>query len=242
MKMLLISFSLIFASMGVIMNLNGIPTNSGQKVVILLGPPGSGKGTQAVRLSKELGMPHVSTGDLFRDNLSRNTDLGKRAKSFMEAGKLVPDELVIEMLLDRVSRSDCSKGYLLDGFPRTLVQADALDKHLGKGNDVVALDLRVTNDVIMKRASGRLTCKKGGHIHNKFFSPPKVEGVCDVCGGELYQRTDDAEVVVKERLKVYEVQTAPLVKYYEKKGILNRINGENEADKVFNDLLGLVNK
>lgn len=208
-----------------------------RKIVILLGPPGSGKGTQAVRLSKELGIPHISTGDLFRDNLSRNTALGQKAKSYMESGKLVPDEVVLEMLFDRVSRPDCQKGYLLDGFPRTIPQAEALDKQLSKSDQIIALDLKVKDELIVKRISGRLTCKAGGHIQNKYFSAPKKEGVCDTCQGELVQRADDSAEVVQERLRVYHEQTEPLISYYQKKGVLKQVNGENDPETVYKDLM-----
>lgn len=206
------------------------------RVIILLGPPGSGKGTQAVRLSKELGIPHISTGDLFRDHLSRNTDLGKRVKSYMEKGQLVPDELVLDMLFDRTSKPDSAKGYLLDGFPRTIPQAEALDKQLGKNANVIALNLQVRDEAIIKRMAGRLTCKACGHIHNKFLAPPSKEGACDKCGGELYQRSDDAANVVEERLRVYHAQTKPLIDFYKTKGVLIEINGEEAQEKVFSDL------
>lgn len=212
-------------------------SNKGQvKVVILLGPPGSGKGTQAVRLTKELGIPHISTGDLFRENISKDTELGKRAKTFMNAGKLVPDEVVLDMLFDRVSRPDCAKGYLLDGFPRTLPQAEALDKHLAANTDLIVLDLEVPDEMIVKRAEGRLTCKSCGSVYNKYFSPPAKEGVCDKCGGELVQRPDDKAEVVQERLRVYHDQTQPLVAYYDKKGVLTRVDGTKSPDEVFEAL------
>lgn len=209
------------------------------KVIILLGPPGSGKGTQAVRLCRELGIPHISTGDLFRENLSKNTDLGKRVKTFMEQGQLVPDALVLDMLFDRVSKDDCAKGYLLDGFPRTIPQAEALDKLL-KGIHVIAVNLAVPDEVIVKRIAGRLTCSECGNIHNQFFSPPSVEGQCDKCGGELFQRQDDTAPVVLERLKVYHIQTEPLVEYYGKKQVLTTFNGQNNPNDVYNDLLKLI--
>ena len=219
-------------------------TAKGQiKVVVLLGPPGSGKGTQAVRLTKELGIPHISTGDLFRENISKDTELGKRAKTFMNAGKLVPDEVVLDMLFDRVSRSDCEKGYLLDGFPRTLPQAEALNKHLASNVNLIVLDLEVPDEIIVKRAEGRLTCKTCGSVYNKYFSPPSKEGVCDKCGGELIQRPDDQAEVVQERLRVYHNQTQPLVDYYAKKGVLKRVDGTQSPDEVFKSLkanLGLV--
>lgn len=241
MQLLFLSLCLIVASLGIVLHAQET-TLTPQKVLILLGPPGSGKGTQAVRLSKEIGIPHISTGDLFRDNLSRNTELGKKAKAYMEGGKLVPDELVLEMLFDRVSQPDCVNGYLLDGFPRTVPQAEALDKHLGKNVQVIALNLLVRDELIIKRIAGRLTCKKGGHIYNSFLSPPKNKEICDACGGELIQRSDDAPEVVKERLRVYHDQTAPLVKFYGDKGVLIDINGENAPDIVFNDLLQALRK
>ena len=242
MKTLLFGLFVVVTSLSAVLRAYGQePQTSARKVVILLGPPGSGKGTQAARLTKELGIPHISTGDLFRENMSQGTELGKKAKAFMEAGKLVPDDLVLDMLFDRVSRPDCVKGYLLDGFPRTIPQAEALDKHLAKESSVVVLNLEVADDVIVKRAEGRLTCKKCGNIHNKNFSPPAEEGVCDKCCGELFQRPDDAPAVVKERLKVYHDQTEPLVAFYKKKGVLTDINGENPPDVVFQDLMKQFN-
>jgi adenylate kinase len=238
MNILLLGVCLLATTLGAA--LNAAETGSSvqsRKIVILLGPPGSGKGTQAVRLSKELGIPHISTGDLFRDNLSRNTPLGQKAKTYMESGKLVPDEVVLEMLFDRVSRPDCQKGYLLDGFPRTIPQAEALDKQLSKNDQVIALDLQVKDELIVKRISGRLTCKANGHIQNKYFSPPKMEGVCDVCQGELIQRADDSADVVKERLRVYHEQTEPLISFYQKKGVLKQVNGENDPETVYKELL-----
>lgn len=208
-----------------------------KNVVILLGPPGSGKGTQAVRLSKELNIPHISTGDLFRENLGKGTDLGKKAKSFMEAGKLVPDELVLEMLFDRVSRKDCANGYLLDGFPRTIPQAEAFAKHLDKNSKIIVLNLAVDDDIIVKRVAGRLTCKSCGNIHNQYFSAPLSEGFCDKCNGELIQRPDDAAPIVKERLRVYHEQTEPLIDFYAKReGVIN-VNGANAPDVVFKELM-----
>jgi len=215
---------------------------SNPKVVILLGPPGSGKGTQAVRISKELGIPHISTGDLFRENISQDTELGKRAKTFMNAGKLVPDEVVLDMLFDRVARPDCAHGYLLDGFPRTLPQAEALEKHLAKNVQLIVLDLEVPDEIIVKRAEGRLTCKSCGNVYNKYFSPPLKEGVCDKCGGELIQRPDDKADVVQERLRVYHSQTAPLVEFYAKKGVLQRVDGTKTPEVVFQALMQKLKK
>lgn len=208
-----------------------------QIVIILLGPPGSGKGTQAVKLSQELGVPHLSTGDLFRDNTSKGTDLGKQAKTYMDAGKLVPDALVLDMLFDRVKQPDCSKGYLLDGFPRTIPQAQALDVKLGDQAKIIALNLNVDDEMIIKRIEGRLSCKNCGNIHNKYFSPPRDANLCDKCGKELVQRSDDREDVVKERLRVYHQQTEPLVEYYTKKKVLSHIDGGNPPNQVAAELL-----
>lgn len=212
-------------------------SKSGQLVLILLGPPGSGKGTQAIRLTKELGIPHISTGDLFRENISKNTELGKRAKTFMDAGKLVPDEVVLDMLFDRVSKPDCAKGYLLDGFPRTLPQAEALGKHLSSDTHLIVLNLEVPDGVIVQRAEGRLTCQTCGNVHNKFFSPPAKEGICDKCGSQLSVRPDDRAEVVKERLSVYHSQTKPLIAYYEKQGVLDSVDGTQAPDDVFKALV-----
>ncbi len=211
-------------------------------ILILLGPPGAGKGTQAKRLSAELGLPHVSTGDLFRENLSQGTALGEKAKGYMNDGKLVPDELVLDMLFDRVSRDDCRGGYLLDGFPRTLGQASALEERLasqyGSGGAVVrALSLEVPQDELISRLTGRLTCRTGGHIHHRRFSPPKVEGVCDTCGGELYQRADDSEEVVAERLTTYAEQTFPLIEFYTQRGLLSGVDGDRKPSEVYASLL-----
>lgn len=215
--------------------------NTQVKVVILVGPPGSGKGTQAIRLTKELGIPHISTGDLFRENISKDTELGRRAKTFMNEGKLVPDEVVLDMLFDRVSRPDCSKGYLLDGFPRTLPQAEALDKYLSSNVNLIVLDLEVPDEIIVKRAEGRLTCKACGAVFNRYYSPPAKEGVCDKCAGELVQRPDDKAEVVEERLRVYHNQTKPLVDYYKKKGVLKQVDGTQSPEEVFNALKRSLN-
>ncbi len=208
---------------------------SNGQVVILLGPPGAGKGTQAARLASELGVPHVATGDLFRANLKEGTALGERARTFMEAGKLVPDELVLEMLFDRVGREDCAGGYLLDGFPRTLPQARALTEALGD-QPYAALLLEVPDEVLVERAAGRLLCRTCGNIHHATFSPPKVEGVCDADGGELYRRADDEPEVVKERLVVFHNETAPMVDHYRERGSLEVVDGNQAPDAVFEDL------
>lgn len=208
-----------------------------QKVIILLGPPGSGKGTQAKKLADTLKMSHISTGDLFRENISQKTVLGAKAKTFMDKGQLVPDSLVLEMLFDRVSRDDCKKGYILDGFPRTIPQADALDRALGNKVALVAINLPVSDEEILKRISGRLTCTLCGNMHNAYYSPSKIQGKCDKCGGELQQRSDDKPEVVQERLEVYRKQTAPLIRYYEAKGVLKTVNGEQRPEQIFRQIL-----
>jgi adenylate kinase len=205
------------------------------RVVILLGPPGAGKGTQAVRLSAALSLPHVSTGDLFRENLSQGTPLGLRAKKYMDAGQLVPDDVVLEMLFDRVSRKDCGQGYLLDGFPRTLAQAEALEKRLGSTRAQV-LNLVVPDAVLLDRITGRRTCPKCGHLHHVKNAPPKVAGKCDKCQGELAQRSDDTAAVFGKRLSVYREETQPLEGFYKKRGLLTNVDGNRAPDDVFKDL------
>lgn len=215
----------------------GSPLTDGYaKVIILLGPPASGKGTQGARLAKELNIPHISTGDLFRENMSKETPLGKQAKSYITAGKLVPDEIVLDMLFERLKENDADHGYILDGFPRTLPQAEALNQRMGQKNTIIALNLDVSDETIIKRTAGRLMCKECTNVHNLFYSPPKVSGKCDICEGQLYQREDDKPEVVKTRLNTYHEQTAPLIEYYRKKGILQNIDGEQAPDKVFQDL------
>jgi len=215
-------------------------TETEQKVVILLGPPGSGKGTQAVRLTEDLGIPHISTGDLFRDNIRRGTELGMRAKGYIDAGKLGPDELVTDMLFDRLAQPDAAKGYLLDGYPRTLSQAETFDKYLNDLVKPIVINLKVSDEEVIKRIGGRLTCSKCGHVHNRHFSPPQAQGICDRCGGELIQRPDDKAEVVQERLKVYYEQTAPLIDYYSKKGVLHHVNGEGSQEEILSNLRSLT--
>ena len=238
--MLLLNFFVIATCFATFAFASESMTNNGREVVILLGPPGSGKGTQAVRITKELGIPHISTGDLFRENIGKHTPLGQRAKEFMDAGKLVPDELVLEMLFDRVARPDCAKGYLLDGFPRTLPQAEAFEKQLDSHTKLIVIDLEVPDEIIVKRAEGRLTCKECANIHNRYFSPPKHEGICDKCGGSLIQRSDDKEEIVQERLRVYHSQTKPLVEYYTNKGLLHRFDGTHSPDVVFKMIMSAI--
>jgi adenylate kinase len=206
-------------------------------VVILLGPPGSGKGTQAARLSAELGLPHVSTGDLFRKNVGEGTPLGQEARRYMDAGQLVPDQVVTGMLFDRVQQEDCRSGFLLDGFPRTLPQARSLEEGMEGRWTSEAFLLDVPEDVLVERAAGRLTCQSCGNVHHRSFDPPRQEGICDRCGQRaLHRRKDDEPEVVRERLAVYHRQTDPLIDFYEGLGRLERIDGHRSMDEVHDDL------
>jgi adenylate kinase len=209
-------------------------------VVILLGPPGAGKGTQAARLAQARGLAHVSTGDLLRENVKRGTPLGSKAKGFMDKGEYVPDALVLDMLAARVSAPDCRDGYVLDGFPRTDVQAQALEQRLGRKDQVVVVNLEVSDETIVARQADRLTCKDCGRVYNAKNNPPKQAGKCDACGGELGKRSDDAAPVVRERLRVYHEKTAPLVRHYEERGLLSTLDGEQSPDSVFSSLDGLI--
>ncbi len=202
--------------------------------VILMGPPASGKGTQADRLHEQLNLPHVASGDLFRYNLKNRTELGLKAKGYMDRGELVPDDITIAMVLDRLSQPDCSGGALLDGFPRTVAQAEALDKALAEhGHKIdLVLDIRVPRPELIARVTGRRLCRSCGASYHMKFAPPKVDGVCDKCGGELYQRDDDTEETAGTRLEVYEAQTKPLVAYYERAGVLVGIDGDQSIDAV----------
>ncbi len=204
------------------------------RFIILLGPPASGKGTQAAQLRDYLGLPHVASGDLFRENLKNETDLGKKAKSYMDRGALVPDDVTIAMVLERLSRPDTAAGALLDGFPRTITQAEALDKALkAKGLEISLVpSIEVPDDVLIERVSGRRLCPTCGESYHIKFNPPKTPGVCDNDGGKLYQRDDDNSETVRNRLKVYWEQTNPLIQYYQKKGILVAINGDQPIAEV----------
>ncbi|MFD3869772.1 adenylate kinase [Streptomyces sp. NPDC058623] len=203
--------------------------------IVLVGPPGAGKGTQAAYLAKNLNIPHISTGDLFRANISQGTDLGLRAKAFMDAGDLVPDEITIGMAKDRMEQPDAVNGFLLDGFPRNVSQAEALDAMLESGSmelDAV-LDLEVEEDEVVKRIAGRRVCRKdSAHVFHVTYAAPKTEGVCDTCGGELYQRDDDSEATVRNRLEVYHTQTEPIIDYYKAQGLLVTIPALGEVADV----------
>jgi len=204
--------------------------------LVLLGAPGGGKGTQAKKLIEKYGIPQISTGDILRAAVAAGTPLGKEAKSYMDKGELVPDSVVIGLVKERVAQNDCKKGYILDGFPRNIAQAEVLDKVLADMGSPLstALLIDVAKDVLMKRLTGRRTCKKCQQMYNVYFSPPKKEGVCDKCGGELFQRDDDKEETIKRRLDVYDAQTAPLMGYYSKKGILKTVMGVGSIDEIFN--------
>lgn len=220
-------------------NMNNLPE---RKVIILLGPPGSGKGTQAKKLTVDLGIPHISTGDIIRDNIKSGTTLGKKFQEYTNAGKLVPDTLIYEILFDRLQQPDSQKGYILDGMPRTIPQAETLEQYFKKTmrNNPIVINLEVSDEPLVKRLAGRLTCKNCGNIQNKFFTPPKIDNKCDKCGSELIQRPDDREDVVKERLRVYHSQTQPLIDFYKQKGLLNNLDAEQESAEVYVQILKLT--
>ncbi|MFI0134818.1 adenylate kinase [Streptomyces luteogriseus] len=203
--------------------------------IVLVGPPGAGKGTQAAFLAKNLSIPHISTGDLFRANISRQTELGKLAKSYMDAGNLVPDDVTIAMAKDRMEQPDAENGFLLDGFPRNVSQAEALDELLETENmqlDAV-LDLEVPEDEVVKRIAGRRICRNdSSHVFHVTYKQPAKEGVCDVCGGELYQRDDDSEETVRTRLEVYHTQTEPIIDYYKAQGLVVTISALGKVEDV----------
>lgn len=208
-------------------------------VVILLGPPGAGKGTQAARLAERLGLVHVASGDLFREAVAAQTPLGQKAQGYMERGELVPDEIVVAMVLERLAQSDCHRGAVLDGFPRTVAQAGALDEALsaqGKKVDAVLL-LHVPDEVVLERLTGRRICRNCQAPYHITFHPPAQEGICDRCGGVLYQRDDDREETVRHRLQVYREQTAPLISYYHQKQVLHKVDGVGEVEEVSERLL-----
>ncbi len=212
--------------------------------IILLGPPGVGKGTQAKILAETTKLAHVSSGDLFRENIKNRTELGRLAKSFMDKGELVPDDVTISMIRDRIARPDCEAGAILDGFPRTPAQADALENMLaefGVEVDVVPY-ITATESILVERASGRWTCREQGHIYHQTFSPPQKTGVCDMDGSELYQREDDMVETVTKRIRVYLEQTMPLVEYYRKGGKLLEIDGTQAVERVTKELLSALNK
>lgn len=210
--------------------------------IIMLGAPGAGKGTQAIQIAEKYKIPHVSTGDLFRSNIGNKTALGMEAKGYMDAGKLVPDELTVRMLLDRVAEEDCKNGYVLDGFPRNIAQAEVLEEEVAKLGEKIdyAIDIEVPDENIVKRMSGRRACLKCGATYHIEHVPPKKEGICDNCGSELVLRADDAPETVLKRLNVYHEQTQPLIDFYNKKNILITIDGTQDMNKVFADVVKVL--
>ena len=210
--------------------------------LILLGPPGAGKGTQAEFIIEKYGIPHISTGDIFRKNIKEGTELGKRAKAFMDKGELVPDSLVVELVEDRLNQDDCKAGFLLDGFPRTEFQAQELDKILSalKIELNAAINIIVNPSVLVARAIGRRICKNCGATYHIENNKPQVEGVCDKCGGELYQRADDVEETVKNRISVYTNETMPLISYYGAQNKLIDVKGEQDIKVVFTDIVNAL--
>lgn len=206
--------------------------------LILMGPPGAGKGTQADMIKAAYPIPHISTGDMFREAVSNGTEMGLKAKAFMDEGKLVPDEVTIGVVEERLAQPDCQKGFLLDGFPRTIVQAEALDAvmaRLGKKLEA-AVNIFVPDEILIERTSGRVSCGNCKTVYHLKFSPPQKEGACDKCGGALLQRSDDKEETARKRLQVYQEQTSPLLNYYDNVGILYSIDGNRDPKEVFTDL------
>ncbi len=205
--------------------------------IVMLGAPGAGKGTQAKRIAAKYGIPHISTGDIFRANLKAGTELGLKAKEYMDKGALVPDSLTLELIMDRFKEDDCINGYVLDGFPRTIPQAAALTEALNKIDDKLdfAINVEVPDEAIVSRMSGRRACVGCGGTYHIKYNPPKVEGKCDFCGGELILRADDRPETVQNRLRVYHDQTQPLIDYYKNEGIFKEVDGTQDMDKVFKD-------
>lgn len=207
--------------------------------IILLGPPGAGKGTQAAGIIEKYDIPHISTGDIFRKNIKEGTNLGKEAKEYMDKGLLVPDELTVGLVIDRITQEDCKNGFMLDGFPRNVSQAKHLDTFLKESNIELdkVINIEVDKSILVGRAVGRRICKSCGTTYHVEFNAPKEEGVCNICQGELYQRADDNEETVSKRIQVYLDETKPLVDYYNSQGIIANINGQQSIDKVFEDIV-----
>ncbi len=210
--------------------------------LVLLGAPGAGKGTQASLISKKMGLPHISSGDIFRENIKNQTELGKLASEYINKGELVPDDITIAMVGERLSRPDCAQGAVLDGFPRTPPQAEALDNMLAESDEEVDVVpyIKVDDDVLIERLTGRWTCREEGHIFHKSFNPPKQAGICDIDGSELYQREDDKVETVTNRIRIYMKQTAPLIAYYEESGKFTEIKGDQSIEKVTEDIVAIL--
>ena len=212
--------------------------------IVMLGAPGAGKGTQAIKIADKYDIPHISTGDIFRANIKGGTELGQKAKSYIDKGELVPDEVTIGMLLDRIAQDDCKNGYVLDGFPRTILQAESLTEALKSQGDRIdfALNIDVPDEAIIKRMSGRRACPKCGATYHIVYAAPKTENICDKCGTELIIRSDDKPETVKDRLNVYHQQTEPLIAYYKTAGVLREVDGTQELPKVFEDVVAILSK
>ena len=210
--------------------------------IIMLGAPGAGKGTQAKKIAEKYGIPHISTGDIFRANIKNQTELGRKAKAYMDQGALVPDELTLELIMDRFTNDDCKNGYVLDGFPRTIPQAEALTKALADKKDAVdyAINVDVPDEAIVSRMSGRRACLACGGTYHIKFNPTKVEGICDACGGELVLRNDDKPETVQKRLDVYHEQTQPLIDYYQTQNILKEVDGTLPLEDVFQAIIAIL--
>ena len=210
--------------------------------LVLMGPPGAGKGTQAIKIAEKYSIPHISTGDIFRANIKNNTELGQQAKKYMDQGLLVPDELVVDLVVDRVQKDDCEKGYVLDGFPRTIPQAEALDKALANMEQAIdyAINVEVPDENIVNRMSGRRACVACGATYHIVYAPTKEENVCDHCQGELILREDDKPETVQKRLNVYHEQTQPLIDYYTKKGNLKEVDGTMDIEEVFGSIVQIL--
>lgn len=212
--------------------------------IIMLGAPGAGKGTQAIKIADKYDIPHISTGDIFRANIKGGTELGQKAKSYIDKGELVPDEVTIGMLLDRIAQDDCKNGYVLDGFPRTIPQAESLTEALKSQGDKIdfALNIDVPDEAIIERMSGRRACPKCGATYHIVYAAPKAENICDKCGTELIIRSDDKPETVKDRLNVYHQQTEPLIAYYKAAGVLREVDGTQELPKVFEDVVAILSE
>ena len=228
---LIVMFSVFFFAM----------KTSKPTIVVMLGPPGAGKGTQSVMLTNKLGIPQISTGDLFRDHLKRKSELGKRAKEYMNSGQLVPDELVLDMFFERISQPDCKSGFILDGFPRTVAQAEAMDRQL-KSAHIKVVSLELSDQTIVKRLTNRVVCSNCGAPYHLEAFPPKEKGICDKCGSRVVQRSDDKEDVVRKRLEVFHEQTEPVKYHYEKKGFLTLIEAAGDKNKTYSDILSALKR
>ena len=212
--------------------------------IVMLGAPGAGKGTQAIKIADKYDIPHISTGDIFRANIKGGTELGQKAKSYIDKGELVPDEVTIGMLLDRIAQDDCKNGYVLDGFPRTIPQAESLTEALKSQGDQIdfALNIDVPDEAIIERMAGRRACPKCGATYHIVYAAPKTENICDKCGTELIIRSDDKPETVKDRLNVYHQQTEPLIAYYKTAGVLREVDGTQELPKVFEDVVAILSE